>query len=30
MKITFAPLAESHFSLLLKWLESPHVKKWWD
>jgi len=30
MKITFAPLAESHFSILLKWLESPHVKKWWD
>jgi len=30
MKITFAPLAESHFSLLLKWLESPYVKKWWD
>jgi len=30
MKITFAPLAESHFPLLLKWLEAPHVKKWWD
>ena len=30
MKITFAPLAESHFPLLLKWLETPHVKKWWD
>jgi RimJ/RimL family protein N-acetyltransferase len=30
MKITFVPLAESHFSLLLKWLETPHVKKWWD
>lgn len=30
MKITFVPLAESHFPLLLKWLESPHIKKWWD
>ncbi|WP_395947024.1 GNAT family N-acetyltransferase [Caedibacter taeniospiralis] len=30
MKITFTPLAESHFPLLLKWLETPHVKKWWD
>jgi len=30
MNITFVPLAESHFSLLLKWLEAPHVKKWWD
>jgi RimJ/RimL family protein N-acetyltransferase len=30
MKITFAPLAQSHFSLLLKWLEAPHVKTWWD
>lgn len=29
MKITFVPLAESHFPLLLKWLETPHVKKWW-
>lgn len=30
MKITFTALAESHFSLLLKWLEAPHVKAWWD
>jgi len=30
MKITFAPLAESHFPLLLKWLQAPHIKKWWD
>jgi hypothetical protein len=30
MKITFSPLAESHFPLLRKWLETPHVKKWWD
>ena len=29
MKITFTPLAESHFPLLLKWLEAPHVKAWW-
>lgn len=30
MNITFEPLAESHFPLLLKWLEAPHVKAWWD
>ncbi|MCE2991619.1 MAG: GNAT family N-acetyltransferase [Candidatus Jidaibacter sp.] len=30
MTITFEPLHESHFPLLLKWLETPHVKKWWD
>lgn len=30
MTITFKPLNESHFTLLLKWLEVPHVKKWWD
>lgn len=30
MTITFQPLAESHFPLLLKWLEMAHVKKWWD
>lgn len=30
MNIIFEPLNESHFSLLLKWLESTHVKKWWD
>jgi aminoglycoside 6'-N-acetyltransferase len=30
MKITFALLAESHFPLLLKWLEASHVKKWLD
>lgn len=29
MTITFEPLHESHFPLLLKWLETPHVKKWW-
>jgi hypothetical protein len=29
MNITFEPLHESHFPLLLKWLEAPHVKKWW-
>jgi len=28
--ISFTRLDESHFSLLLKWLETPHVKKWWD
>lgn len=30
MKITFEPLNETHFPLILEWLESPHVKKWWD
>lgn len=30
MNITFLPLAESHFPLLLRWLQAPHVKKWWD
>lgn len=30
MAITFEPLNESHFSLMLNWLKSPHVKKWWD
>jgi aminoglycoside 6'-N-acetyltransferase len=28
--ITFKALKEEHFLLLLKWLETPHVKKWWD
>lgn len=30
MIITFEPLHESYFELLLSWLEKPHVKKWWD
>jgi aminoglycoside 6'-N-acetyltransferase len=30
MTIAFIPLAQSHFPLLLKWLETPHVKAWWD
>ncbi len=30
MKITFTQLTESHFPLLLKWLEAEHVKTWWD
>jgi len=29
-KITFKPLTKSHLDLLLKWLETPHVKAWWD
>nr|WP_250296957.1 hypothetical protein [Wolbachia endosymbiont of Oedothorax gibbosus] len=28
--ITFKALKEEHFLLLLKWLETPHVKLWWD
>lgn len=30
MSITFEPLKDLHFPLMLKWLETPHVKKWWD
>lgn len=30
MIIKFLPLETKHFDLLLKWLEMPHVKKWWD
>ena len=30
MNITFTSLTESHFPLLLKWLETTHVKLWWD
>lgn len=30
MKVEFDPLQERHFQLLLKWLQAPHVKKWWD
>ncbi|XVN40882.1 MAG: GNAT family N-acetyltransferase [Rickettsia endosymbiont of Argas persicus] len=30
MNIHFVPLTNSHFPLLLKWLEMPHVKLWWD
>lgn len=30
MNITFQHLKESHFPLMLKWLELPHIKKWWD
>ncbi|MGX6960355.1 MAG: hypothetical protein ACIPMY_03825 [Rickettsia endosymbiont of Pentastiridius leporinus] len=30
MNINFIPLTISHFSLLLKWLNMPHVKLWWD
>ncbi|WP_353287754.1 GNAT family N-acetyltransferase [Wolbachia endosymbiont (group B) of Gerris lacustris] len=28
--ITFKALKEEHFSLLSRWLEAPHIKKWWD
>lgn len=30
MCVIFKPLKREHFPLLLKWLETPHVKKWWD
>lgn len=26
----FENLSELHFPLLLRWLNAPHVKKWWD
>ncbi len=28
--ISFCNLSEQDFPLLLKWLETPHVKTWWD
>jgi aminoglycoside 6'-N-acetyltransferase len=28
--ITFRPLARGHFPLLQKWLETPHVRAWWN
>jgi aminoglycoside 6'-N-acetyltransferase len=30
MNITFKALAESDLELLLRWLETPHIKVWWD
>ncbi len=30
MPIHFSPLTLTHLPLLLKWLETPHVKAWWD
>ena len=30
MKIEFKALSESHFTLLFKWIEKPHVKTRWD
>lgn len=30
MSIDFKPLTQSDFPLLLKWLETLHVKQWWD
>ena len=29
-EIFFIPLQSTHFPLLLKWLEAPHLKTWWD
>ena len=28
--VSFRPLEESDFPLLLDWLQRPHVKEWWD
>jgi len=30
MNIIFEPLSRYHFPLLLKWLQTEHIKKWWD
>ncbi len=30
MNITFTPLKEEDFPLLLKWLQAVHVRAWWD
>lgn len=30
MIVQFLPLQTAHFPLLLKWLQSEHIKKWWD
>lgn len=30
MSFTFIPLQRDHLDLLLAWLETPHVKAWWD
>jgi RimJ/RimL family protein N-acetyltransferase len=30
VNIIFKPFSEGYFPLLLKWLEMPHVKAWWD
>ncbi len=30
MDISFKPLIQDHFPFLIKWLEVPHVKKFWD
>ncbi len=30
MNITFIPLGCDHFPLLVQWLNSEHVKAWWD
>lgn len=30
IKFNFAPLETAHFPLLIKWLQTPHVKNWWD
>jgi len=29
-EVQFIPLQSEHFPLLLKWLETFHVKEWWD
>ncbi|MGE3757397.1 MAG: GNAT family N-acetyltransferase, partial [Pseudobdellovibrionaceae bacterium] len=29
-KYDFKPLTEVYFEILFKWLQTPHVLKWWD
>jgi aminoglycoside 6'-N-acetyltransferase len=29
-QILFKPLKKNHFKFLLKWLQTLHVRKWWD
>lgn len=29
-EIRFAPVTAADFPVLLRWLESPHVREWWD
>lgn len=30
MKITFKAFSKTHFPLMLKWLNKPHIKQFWD
>jgi aminoglycoside 6'-N-acetyltransferase len=30
LDVKFYSLLPTHFELMFRWLEAPHVKKWWD